>query len=115
MVNFEHDFRGKSLWDSPAFYALFHFGARIKRLGSRYSLSLPTVTRVRKIGSTTVTLNVGGVDASMITRQLSHTAKTDELHYQAIVGYEHSAQAFRSMESLRMGASPESRQKGTLY
>ena len=40
----------------------------IKRLGSRYSLSLPTATRVRKIGSTTVALNVGGADASVITR-----------------------------------------------
>lgn len=76
----------------------------IKRLGSRYSLSLPTATRVRKIGSTTVALNVGGADASVITRQQSHTAKTDELHYQAIVGDKHSAQAFHSMESLRMGA-----------
>ena len=43
----------------------------IKRFGSRYSLSLPTATRVRKIGSTTVALNVGDADASVITRQLA--------------------------------------------
>ena len=94
---------------------LDRMSARIKRLGSRYSLSLPTATRVRKIGSTTVALNVGGADASVITRQLSHTAKTDELHYQAIVGDEHSAQAFHSMESLRMGASPKSPGKRVPY
>ena len=58
------------------------------KLGNRYGLVLPTATRVRKIGSTTVALNVGGgADATMIHRQLSHTPKTDELHYQAIVDH----------------------------
>ena len=57
----------------------------IKRLESRYTLVLPTAIRVRKIGSTTVALNVGeGAEASMITCQLSHTAKTDKLHLSAI-------------------------------
>ena len=74
----------------------------IKRLESRYALVFPTATRVRKIGSTTVALNVGGgAEASMITRQLSHTAKTDELHYQVIGGVGHSARAFQTMEALR--------------
>ena len=46
-----------------------------------YALVLPTATRVRKIGSTTVVLNVGvGAEASIITCQLSHTAKTVPLH-----------------------------------
>lgn len=72
------------------------------KLGNRYGLVLPTATRVRKIGSTTVALNVGGgADATMIHRLLSHTPKTDELHYQAIVGDSHSARAFTSMEALR--------------
>ena len=67
----------------------------------KYALVLPTATRVRKIGSTTVARNVGAsAEASMITHQLSHTAKTDELQYQAIVGDTHSAQAFQSMEAL---------------
>lgn len=74
----------------------------IKRLESRYTLVLPTATRVRKIGSTTVALNVGeGAEASMITCQLSHTAKTDKLLYQAFVGNTHSAQAFQTMEAFR--------------
>ena len=61
---------------------------RMARLGNRYGLVLPTATRVRKIGSTTVALNVWGrADATMIHRQLSHTPKTDELHYQAIVDH----------------------------
>ena len=52
---------------------------------------LATATRVRKIRSTTDALSVGAsTEASMITRRLSHTAKTDELNYQAIVGDMHS-------------------------
>ena len=73
----------------------------IKSLKLKYALVLPTATRVRKIGSTTVARNVGAsAESSMITHQLSHTAKTDELQYQEIVGDIHSAQAFRSMEAL---------------
>lgn len=71
----------------------------IKRLESRYALVLPTATRVRKIGSTTVALNVGeGAEASMITHQLS---QIDKLHYQAFVGDMNSAKAFQSMEAFR--------------
>ena len=32
---------------------------RVRRLGDHYGLALPTPTRVRKIGATTVALNVG--------------------------------------------------------
>ena len=71
----------------------------IKRLESSYALVLPTATRVRKIGSTTVALNVGeGVEVSMVTRWLS---QIDKLHYQAFVGDINSAQAFQSMEAFR--------------
>ena len=42
-----------------------------------------------------------GAEALMITCQLSHTAKTDKLHYQAFVGDINSARAFQSMEAFR--------------
>ena len=67
--------------------------------GARYALVLPTATRVRKIGCTTVALNVGeGAEASMVTCQLS---QIDKLHYQAFVGDINSAQTFQSMEAFR--------------
>ena len=71
----------------------------IKRLESRYALVLPIANMVRKIGSTTVALNVGeGVEVWMITRQLS---QIDKLHYQVFVGDINSPQAFQSMEAFR--------------
>ena len=52
---------------------------RIRRLGNHYGLTLPTPTRVRKIGATTVSLNVGTApEAALITRQLSHAARTEQ-------------------------------------
>ena len=75
---------------------------QLKKLGSRYSLVLPTATRVRKIGATNVALNVGaGEESSMVHRQMSHTQTTSQLHYEAIVGDKHAACAFRTRETLR--------------
>ena len=94
--------------ESP-FLIIFSGGRQLVRmsqiqatLGQRYNIVLPTATKVRKIGATLVALHVGvGGTATLVKRQLSHTAVTDEKYYQAIVGDTHSAQAFNTMEALR--------------
>lgn len=81
---------------------LSNLSSRVKKLGLKYGLCLPTATRVRKIGATSVALNLGDTgEAHLVTRQLSHSAATDSQYYQAIVGDKHAAQAFESMEQLR--------------
>jgi hypothetical protein len=76
--------------------------SRVQSLGKKFGLTLPTATRVRKIGATSVALNVGdSATAQRVTRQLSHSAATESEYYQAIVGDSHTIQAFQSMEDLR--------------
>ena len=77
---------------------LGNLSSKIKSIGNR----LPSVTRVRKIGATSVALTLGqSPTANLVTRQMSHTINTEALHYQAIVGNEHAASAFTTMTQLR--------------
>ena len=77
---------------------LGNLSSKIKSIGNR----LPSATRVRKIGATSVVLTLGqSPTANLVTRQMSHTINTEALHYQAIVGNEHAASAFTTMSQLR--------------
>ena len=81
----------------------------IGAIGQRYNIILPKATKVRKVGATSVALNVGaGGIATLVKCQLSHTAVTDEKYYQAIVGNKHSAEAFSTMEALIEGTLADS-------
>ena len=73
---------------------LGNLSSKLKLIGGKYRLSLPSATRVRKIGATTVALTL---------RQMSHTINTEALHYQAIVGDQHDASAFKTMSHLWTG------------
>ena len=85
---------------------LTKLSSRIQSLGKIYGLTLPTATRVRKIGATSVALNLGDTaTAHLVTRQLSHSAATESQYYQAIVGDRHAVEAFGSMENLRAGGT----------
>ena len=54
--------------------SLANLNQHVQALGKYYNLVLPTPTRIRKIGATTVTLNVGSWgDRDCVTRQLSHS------------------------------------------
>ena len=66
---------------------LGNLSSKIKSIGNR----LPSATRVRKIGATSVALTLG--QSPTVTRQMSHTINTEALHYQAIVRNEHAASA----------------------
>ena len=81
---------------------LGNLSSKVKSIGNRYGLCLPSATRVRKIGATSVALTLGqSPTANLVTRQMSHTINTEALHYQAIVGNEHAASAFATMTQLR--------------
>ena len=83
---------------------LGNLSSKLKSIGGKYGLSLPSATRVRKIGATTVALTLGQLpNANLVTRQMSHTINTEALHYQAIVGDQHAASAFKTMSHLRTG------------
>ena len=76
--------------------------SRIKKLGTKYGLSLPSASRVRKIGATSVALHLGNsTQAHLVTMQMSHSVNTDAQYYQAIVGDSHAMSAFKSMTELR--------------
>ena len=80
---------------------LGNLSSKAKSVGARYGLALPSATRVRKIGATSVALNLGqSSQASLVTREMSHSS-TEGLYYQAIVGDNHTAEAFSTMAELR--------------
>ena len=83
---------------------IVNLSSKIKAIGSRYGLSLPSATRVRKIGATSVALNLGkSASANLVTRQMSHSVNTEAIYYQAIVGDKHAASAYSTMSNLRTG------------
>ena len=87
---------------------LGNLSSKLKCVGARYGLNLPSATRVRKIGATSVALHLGqSPQASLVTRQMSHSISTEGLYYQAIVGDDHAAAAFSTMAELRK--TPEKR------
>ena len=63
--------------------------------------SVSSFSVVNKIGSTTVRLQCGEGDATLISQQLSHSIHTQARHYEGIVGSVHAANAFRTKEALR--------------
>ena len=76
--------------------------SRLKVVGSTYGLQLPNATRVRKIGATTVAMKCGQTpEASLVTRQMSHSLNTEATYYQAIVGDSHAARAYSTMKQLQ--------------
>ena len=83
---------------------IVNLSSKIKAIGLRYGLSLPSATRVRKIGATSVALNLGkSASANLVTRQMSHSVNTEAIYYQAIVGDKHAASAYSTMSNLRTG------------
>ena len=83
---------------------LTNLSTRIKKLGEKYKLSLPSASRVRKIGATSVAMNIGDSStAHIVTRQMSHSASTEANYYQAIVGDRHALSAYDTMTALREG------------
>lgn len=76
--------------------------SQIQRVGLKYGLNLPSATKVRKIGATSVALKLGeSAEAHLVTRQMSHSVSTDAQYYQAIVGDKHAAAAYSTMSNLR--------------
>ena len=79
-----------------------------KALGRLYGLTLPIASRVRKIGATSVALHLDEKDPRLVTRQMSHSVATNVAYYQAIVGEQHAAAAYKTMSSLRRPQPEES-------
>ena len=75
--------------------------AHIKGLGRKFGFHAPSSTKVCKIGATTVRLQCGERDATLISRKLLHSIHTQTRHYESIVEPVHAASAFRTMEALR--------------
>ncbi len=84
--------------------ALKNLTQRVNSLGKRYHINIPTATKARKIGATTVALKCREADTTLICRQLSHSGLTGHRHYEGIVGPVHAARAFKTMEGLRGSA-----------
>ena len=78
-----------------------------KAVGHRYGLNLPSCSRVRKIGATSVALNLDEKKARLVTRQMSHSVATNAAYSQAIVGEQHAANAYETMADLREGRRKE--------
>ena len=83
--------------------------SRLKAVGRQYGLDLPNASRVRKIGATSVALNLDEKEARLVTRQMSHSVATNAAYYQPIVGEQHAANAYKSMADLREGKREENR------
>ena len=80
-------------------HPLTNLSSRVKALGKKFGLLLPSASRVRKIGATSVALSMGNsAEAHLVTRQLSHSVATNSQYYQAIMGDKHAAVAHASME-----------------
>ena len=62
--------------------------SRLKAVDHRYGLDLPNASRVRKIGATSVAVNLDEKEACLVTRQMSHSVATNAAYYQAIVDRE---------------------------
>ena len=71
--------------DSPLLFVLSggrpisKLSSRLKSVGRRYNLDLPNASRVRKIGATSVALNLDDKEARLVTCQMSHSVA----YYQA--------------------------------
>ena len=85
-----------------------NLSSRLKALGRLYGLTLPSASRVRKIGATSVALHLDEKDSRLVTRQMSHSVATNVAYYQAIVGEQHAAAAYKTMSSLRQPQPEES-------
>lgn len=81
---------------------LSKLSSRLKALGGKYTLNLPSASRVRKIGATSVAMNLGNTaKAHLVTRNMSHSLNTNAEYYQAVVGDTHAVTAFETMSELR--------------
>ena len=88
--------------------AIRNMSTKLKKLGKRFGLSLPSACRVRKIGATCVAANLGdSAQAHLVTRHMSHSASTEARYYQAIIGDRHAVSAYGTMTALREGGSDE--------
>ena len=77
---------------------------RIKAVGKKFGIKVPTATRVRKIASTVTALHCrSSSDTKRVTKQMCHSASTHEKYYEAVGGSSQAAQAHEIMESLRKG------------
>ena len=57
---------------------------------------------MRKIGATCVAENLGdSSQAHLVTRHMAHSANTEAMYYQAIVGDRHAVSAYNTMTALR--------------
>ncbi len=62
---------------------------------------MPTATEVRKMGSTAVAKNCEPITRDLVARQFNHDSKVSAQHYQATMGDQDAALAFRTVKSLR--------------
>ena len=106
--------------DSPLLFlltgsrAVSNLSSRVKRVGERYGLVLPSASRVRKIGATCVATALGdSAKAHLVTRHMSHSASTEAQYYQAIVGDQHAVSAYGIMTALREGGGGGADAKST--
>lgn len=87
----------------PGAKCIKNLNYKLQTLGRKYGLNVPTATKMRKIGATSVALNVTGPKSTLVTRQLSHSIETDARFYQALESDQHAVAAFTTMETLRRG------------
>ena len=81
---------------------ILNLSSCIKTVGAKYGLTLPSASRVRKIGATQVALQLGdSAKVNLVTRQMSHSVNTVAQYYQAIVGNQHATTAYETMTRLR--------------
>ena len=78
-----------------------NFNARFKVLAKRFGISPITATGVRKRASTEAARHLSSQEATLVTRQLSHSTETDARFYQALSGPSHAAEAFVSLNKMR--------------
>ena len=75
-----------------------NLSSKLKSLGAKYGLNLLSASRIRKIGATSVALNLGdSAKAHLVTWQMSQSVSIDAEYYQEIVGDSHAASAFETM------------------
>ena len=66
---------------------LLNFNARFRTLAKRYGFEPIMATKVREIVATEAALKLSGPQATLVTKQLSHTPKTDAKFDQALSGH----------------------------
>ena len=87
-----------------------HVNNLLQFLGRKYNISVPTATRVRKIGATETARKVSGPTSTLVMNQLSHSVSTDQRYYQAIHGDDEAVEAFHMMENLRKESTAKQKQ-----